>query len=311
MIDERLPLTEPSSLRHYEALLRRLPRSHPHYEQVLNTEGRERAGYFGEKEFLYYLNFVKQEPIFSLAGLRLLHDEHYFQIDHLLITPQLCLIIEIKHLTGTITFNDSNQMIQTTDHERIYTHPKLQANLQAKQLQHVLAHLGYQLPIQTLVVFTHRQGKLITQHPGLVTAPSFIHKYEEIIARYPTVLSESECSWLADQLSSRHMDRAINVMEKFKIREADLLKGVLCPDCAGQQMMRKHGAWYCPRCKSVDKRAHVQALKDYQILISDTISCREACEYLGVESRHVTRRLLLFAGCELIGDNRSAHYKIR
>ncbi|MCT6925759.1 hypothetical protein [Metasolibacillus sp.] len=84
--------------------------------------------------------------------------------------------------------------------------------------------------------------------------------------------------------------------------------GVRCV-CDSLAMQYKRTGWHCPNCGHRDKQAHIATLKEWFIFVKETISNREACEFLQVKDRHRTKRLLQSAGLIEVGGGRSTIYK--
>lgn len=51
----------PLRIRKLEAELKRLPESHPKYQEISDEYGRRMSGYRGEQSLTYYLSFLKEK----------------------------------------------------------------------------------------------------------------------------------------------------------------------------------------------------------------------------------------------------------
>ncbi len=142
MKDERkLPLR----LQQEEALARRIHKAHPLLPKILKSIGARKAGYRGEQNIDYHLTFLPQNKYTILRDLQLT-DQYPFQMDTVLLSPQLIFVIETKNITGTLFFDkNSNQMIRTIDNvEEGFPNPLLQVQRQTHQLKNWL--LQHKLP---------------------------------------------------------------------------------------------------------------------------------------------------------------------
>ncbi|WP_230502383.1 hypothetical protein [Sutcliffiella rhizosphaerae] len=82
-------------------------------------------------------------------------------------------------------------------------------------------------------------------------------------------------------------------MEKFSVLRHDIIGGAFCPECGPTLIMnRKYGRWECSVCTKKCKKAHVEPLKDYALLISPTITMCELIRYLRMENSITIRKLL-------------------
>ena len=92
---------------------------------------------------------------------------------------------------------------------------------------------------------------------------------------------------LAGKLVQAHVPENANVMEKYGIHAGELTKGVFCPECSAVPMSRKVGKWFCVKCHHQSVDAHLPALNDYKLLISNRISNRGARDFLQVGSPYI------------------------
>ena len=67
---------------------------------------------------------------------------------------------------------------------------------------------------------------------------------------------------------------------------------------------------YCTKCNKKSKDAHIRALRDYCLLFNETISNKEAREFLSVPSADVMKRILTSMGLQTVGNTRSIKYNL-
>ncbi|WP_407681684.1 nuclease-related domain-containing protein [Pseudalkalibacillus salsuginis] len=65
---------------------------------------KSKAGYKGEKMLEHYLGFLSDENYFIFHVLRLTSNDKYFQLDILLISVNMMVIIEVKNISGILLF---------------------------------------------------------------------------------------------------------------------------------------------------------------------------------------------------------------
>ncbi|MDQ0272324.1 nuclease-related domain-containing protein [Cytobacillus purgationiresistens] len=101
-------------MRQTEALLRRIREEHPLHTTILEDLRKLSAGYNGEKNTQYYLDFFEEPLIYHNIQLEEIHS--FFQIDFRLIHPRFVFIFECKNIFGELQFDSTfNQMIRTTN----------------------------------------------------------------------------------------------------------------------------------------------------------------------------------------------------
>ncbi|TYS61547.1 NERD domain-containing protein [Sutcliffiella horikoshii] len=118
-----------------DALHRRLSPQHEKYPQIESELGKRRSGDFGENSIDYYLSQSSGiQDCIIVKGARLLLNNHHFQMDILLLFPSFFILLETKHLTGTLLFDpDYQQLIQIKkedlNHEISRQEPILQVKM--------------------------------------------------------------------------------------------------------------------------------------------------------------------------------------
>ncbi|MED1204551.1 nuclease-related domain-containing protein [Heyndrickxia acidicola] len=105
----------PIKIQKIEALLRRIPITHPKRPLMEEELAKSYAGYRGEQSLDYHFKFLPEKNYLILHDLRLNNNEHsYFQVDSLLMSSKFLVIIEAKNISGSIIFDDHfNQLIRT------------------------------------------------------------------------------------------------------------------------------------------------------------------------------------------------------
>ncbi|MBW8351459.1 NERD domain-containing protein, partial [Bacillus sp. IITD106] len=121
-----------------EALLRRLPFSHPKRNLLQEELNISYAGYRGEQSMDYFLGQLPQNNYLIFQDLRIpLSENAYFQIDILLLTQSFFIIFEAKNISGHLYF-DFNQLIRTLDDKEETFHDPI---VQVQNQQYHLANL--------------------------------------------------------------------------------------------------------------------------------------------------------------------------
>src|SRR5690606_20435170 len=102
----------PLRLRKLEALIRRLPDSHPKLQEISDEYGRRMSGYRGEQSLQYYLSLLKQSNYFIFHNLRLpdISGKHFFEIDILLISSTFLSIIDAKHVNDIMKCPENDEI---------------------------------------------------------------------------------------------------------------------------------------------------------------------------------------------------------
>ncbi|WP_227937343.1 nuclease-related domain-containing protein [Alkalihalobacillus deserti] len=315
MIKKELKI--PLEVEQLRALLRRLPSNHPKHSLIEEKFATGMAGYRGEQSLDYYLNLLEPRKFFAFHDLRLFHQSSYFQIDLLLLSPCYFFIIEVKNIKGTIYFDDKfDQMIRILDgKETGFPNPLVQVSLQQEQFVKWLSnHKFPPVAVETLVVISHPSTIIKSSHsdPRLkqlihnANLPSKIKQFDH--ANKMEKLSTKDLRKLTSLLLKHHTPKTSNILQKFNLSETDLLSGVHCPICYFVPMRRKHGLWNCPQCHLNSKDAHLNAIKDYSLLISETITNKQLRGFLQLTSRSISAHLLKKMNLKSTGVTKGSVY---
>ncbi|WP_083910705.1 nuclease-related domain-containing protein [Salsuginibacillus kocurii] len=283
------PRTKSTELSKLETLARRLPARHPSAPRINDDLAQTRAGYHGEQSIEYYLHTAPASA-HLLHDLRLKGPHNYFQLDLLIITASTLHIIEIKNIAGTIHYDPRTGQATRTlagQTERI-RNPLHQIKRQHAALSHWLSARAHpQLPIHTTVIFTNPDTILDTN------CPAEFHQSEqlpELFQHYdPDTVPHTE---LSRDLAQSHKPLNRNLLEKYKIDRHALTRGVYCAHCESRLMQRQRYLWRCPSCAHTSRTAHHTALNEYALLFGNTITNKQAREFLNIRSRTTARTLL-------------------
>ncbi|WP_338778391.1 nuclease-related domain-containing protein [Metabacillus sp. FJAT-52054] len=303
-----------------QALQRRLPDNHPKVPQITEELKKRMAGYRGELAADYQLSLYSQDKQFIFQDLRLPSETSYFQMDTLLITSKYAIILEIKNIAGTIFFEPNfNQLIRTKDgQETAFADPILQTERLQFLLKQWFLNNGFpHVPIFSLVVISNPQTIIQSPHAYQAKlAEKIIHceklplKIKKIESDLNTdILTEKELRKLKRISMKEHSEADFPILDRFGLTHEDLLKGVFCPVCI-LKMERYKGGWYCLKCQNKYRNAHLEALNDYKLLISSTITNKEIRDYLQLVSPSSATKLLHSLNLKSTGQNKGRVYEL-
>src|SRR5699024_4724976 len=218
----------------------------------------------------------------------------FFQIDMLILCERYILIVEVKNWYGTIVFGENSQVtrIDSENKEEGFPNPIPQAKLQQYRLRRWLTSQGISnIPIDFLVVISFPSTIIKSAPPKNFIPEKVIHnsqlffKVNALEETYPLPkLKMNQLHNLSKWLLHAHTPEKKNILTEFKISRDELIKGVICPDCQAAPMLKKSRKWICPTCKCTSPEAHLRALHDFQLLISDQITNRDARDFLQIDS---------------------------
>ncbi|MFE8700616.1 nuclease-related domain-containing protein [Cytobacillus sp. FJAT-54145] len=314
------PKRVPLFLRKLRALQKRLPQNHPKLPLILEELSKREAGYKGESSLDYHLSFLDPNQYFIFHDLRLRFQTHYFQMDILIVSRSFIVILEVKNIAGSLFFDTIfNQLIRTKDGvETAFQDPLIQIQRQESNLKNWLLNKQIpDMPIFSLVVISN-------PHTIIRTPPKYHYLNYKIIrpeiisnkinhfeiTSEEVILTEKELKKLAKMINKEDTVLDSPILERFQIDSSELRKGVFCNSCGFLPMIRTHGSWYCPSCKTYCKNGHLQALNDYRLLVSNEITNMEMRKFLIISSRANTTRLLQSMNLSFIGNNKGRIYQL-
>jgi len=286
----------------YQALLERLPQTHPQRNKVESDFAKLLAGYRGEKNLRYHLSFLPDDEYHIFFDLHLSTNNLEFQIDCLLLSPHLSLIIESKNIAGTLFFDArSEQCVRVYNgKEEGFPNPILQATRHRILLQKWLKqHKFPPLPIESFVsiAFPTTIIKSVNDDTSIyekvIPAESAIHKIESLKQPYSNeFIKSNQLKFLSKMLLEKHSPTEFHILERLEINNKDILKGVKCPTCTNSIMLRNYGTWFCPRCLLHSKTAHEQTLLDFFLLLGPTLTNKQFRDFTLLSDRNTAAYLL-------------------
>ncbi|MGE7695887.1 nuclease-related domain-containing protein [Lysinibacillus sp. NPDC094177] len=296
-----------------QALVTRLHPTHPQYQNFQQELKNKEAGDFGEQ---YVMKELQQ--IALLNDCYILHNVTLpsalpMQIDILLIIPNAIILLEIKNIRGTVHFkNDPRQLIRTSDsgEVHVFTHPEIQLEQYIQGMKHFLDAQHVSIPIYGAVVFPFNNANIHREEgrlPILMAKelPIFLHKHLEKSKETKTMAEIKNI--ILSHLRNR---TPFPLCQYYQIDASALQRGVYCENCGRFGMQKLKIGWHCQMCQHRCRDAHVQSLKDYYMLVGETITNRECRDFLMIESEHVAKRILQKLQLPRGGSNKNSRYKL-
>lgn len=252
----------------------------------------------------YFLKFIPNEFIvmhdLRLKGIQ----QTFFQLDTILINKNFIVIVEVKHYSGHIYFDEGTKQILRKVNEVTegLPNPLSQVHRHKLQLNQFLLEKNYPLvPIVALAVFSNpsaiieTKGLPTAQRSAIIRSEFFPEKLESLEANYSQVrFSEKQLHSLVSSLRESHAPEQVNILKEYQLSISDLTLGVECPKCNQIKMDRniKFGYWSCLNCSFSSKDAHIVTLHDLSSLLIHPLTNKLARQILQLSSRHVVYRLL-------------------
>jgi hypothetical protein len=312
--------TKPIVIDKLESLLKRATFTDGQREEIQDALRKHVSGFRGEQSLDYFYRYLPKVSISYLHGIRILHQDYYFQMDTLIVTPKFLLIIESKNIAGHLHFESPyDPMIRTLNEvKEAFDNPVEQVKRQSYHLMEMLKSLkNPNIPIESLVVMTN--PKAITEfNPTYKEARSKVIKSSGLAAKFEELsnkhnlecLSQKEVKRLIKYLLKNHSPDDPDVCSIFRIQKDHLIRGVFCPNCKTNILQRRKRTWYCSICTKNYNKAHEAALIDYAHLISKSISNKACKDFLQLPSANQAYYLLRSLNLPYTGTRKSRIYHL-
>lgn len=312
------PRMIPLIVEEIDAVLSRIPLFHPKRAQLEEDRRNYMAGYNGEKQIDYHLDSYINGNALYFAGLRLIYENHAFQMDTLIVTPFFLLIIESKNIAGILNFEkDSTQVIREFNGKiQGFKNPIIQVALQRKYLMSWLKkHKFPQFPIIDLVGIADRRTIIKTTSDNRKIFEKLIHAdvLEEKINRF-------ESAYTTKQLNNRQLQKLHqlllredtpappSILKFHGIEQKELIPGNQCLNCKQYPLIRIANKWYCQKCRTYSKNVHINSIKDFFLIISTTITNKLCREFLMIDNPDIAKRVLTSLNLPTSGSNKNRQY---
>lgn len=298
-----------------QALYRRLPDCHPLREMIDKKIGMKIAGIRGESKLVkVFENYTFLDEIY------ILHDLSFYstgraQIDCLVITPNFALILEVKNIAGEMSFlMGTGQISRVLDNGQIdhFESPMVQIDRNSDLLFDLFRLKDIHMPILGAVVLSNATQKVNVQpnhYPVLFLGeiPSFIKRQ----IKNHTIIEPNQAKKIAEMLVNEHQPfNPFPICDRWHVDTACLKKGVFCTKCSEGMMKRHFGRWVCDECLHRDSFAHIQAIKEWFMLIGGVITNKECREFMSIQSPQLVTRMLKEINLTVEGRGRSTTYKM-
>ncbi|MEH7501972.1 nuclease-related domain-containing protein [Neobacillus drentensis] len=295
-----MELTPPNFLLQAEALERRIVENHRRMQDVKSKIRILRSGYNGEKTIKYYLEQIPEHKYHIFYGLRLPIGNTYFQIDTLLLSKKLILILDAKNHSGTLRFEKNQLIHEHAGNRDVYENPVAQVNRHKILLRHLFEKNKIPpIPIGNFVTVCKPSTEIIINQgyqeaaQKVIRAYDILKKIDELEERYTEKkLNQKTFNQVINLLKTQHTPQKIDILNFFQITEDELITGVQCPRCSYIPMDYKRSKWICNACILFSKDAHLNGINDYFLLIKSSFSNPEIRTFLHLPSSRSTTSFL-------------------
>lgn len=297
------------------ALERRLVRENVNRQRIREKLYNLEAGYGGECQYDKYLTeFKPRYPHAILHDVTLKHDNIFFQMDSLLITPSFIVVSEVKNIAEKIIVKSNPlQFIKEYDSgQRMpLRSPITEVERKIYFLENWLLERNVKIPIKGLVAFAYNNEMQIEEKPNMEIMFTYdVPGHLRTLPIEQEILGSHEIRSLANEIDKSHKNfNPFPMTKRFDIDPVEIVPGVICKKCGKFNVKWINRRWQC-HSWHVGKDEHMAAIEDWFMLIKKTMTNREFRYFAQLECRHVAKHLLGNAPTKLIGRGQNAHYEL-
>lgn len=292
----------------------RMDANHPTMAVLSSKQSIIEAGIGGEQQVAEVLGRYKLPFRNNIFHDLSLSSDSYFQIDHLLKTPNYGVILETKNMAGSLEFRDNPpQLIQKREDGQIkyYESPVVQLERNIELFSAWLYERNIDLPLYGAIVLAYpKQHVEIPPADTKILFPNLVPPYIKSLPQQGKRLDTSTFNWLSAELLRCHQTYIPKpICESYQIPIQDVQPGVRCVSCGKIGMIKIPRSWHCPVCKVNNHLAHEPTLVEWFLVVKRTITNRECREFLGVDI-HTAKRILLSMDLKRCGTFRDRSYRM-
>ncbi|WP_342542054.1 NERD domain-containing protein [Paenisporosarcina sp. FSL H8-0542] len=304
----------PAGLFSLRRLHRRLSVNHPQFTDINQDLYNSNAGHAGEAYIDSVLSTIHFPiPHILLPNIRI-HEKDIpsTQIDILIFTTAYALIIEVKNWSGTISFQQVGQVLQTKDGiVRSMDCPTVQADYYVGNLLDWFVKHDTQLPVHRIVSFPFASTLLIgAENRGIHSAkelPIILRKLNKL----PQQLTHYQFQTLSRKLQEANLPfEHATACQKYGIHPSDLLKGIFCPKCESRLLKKSNRVYVCSSCLHIPDNPFYDTMIDWFTLVGNQITNRQLRLFAGVDKSYTVGYFMKKSNFPYSGQNKGTIYHV-
>lgn len=301
-----------------KAALRRLPANYPERSYLEKELHNIEAGIRGEnrlrKKFIEYYSNEKYEILWDV---NLALENWFVQIDGLLLTERVAIIIESKNISGDLYFDNVTDEFYRIDNMGLKTvmdNPAIQVEKHIRFLGAWFNNYSIGLPVEGLLVFTAKQSALknLPNNTPVCRIHYMVEKLFKIMKSHPTPVytqnSLNNFRQLIEKNQTPYKQKPISL--HYSIKQTEFIKGIYCNFCDVPTVERRQQTWYCRQCGARNNTALLEAVREYFAIIGGPVTNKSIREFTGFNDRHIVKRLLTSYGFQAKGKTKNRRYFI-
>lgn len=299
--------------------IRRLEENTPDREFLERELFLAEAGIRGEKRLQKkFIEFYSTEPFEILWNTSLTLGNWPVQIDGLLLTQKVVVILESKNISGELHFENKTGEFYRYDANGVKTimdNPAVQVEKHMRFMRMWFAENKIRLPVDGMLVFTALKAELCSLPQNIRTCRhhQMIELLFKTIEEYPASSQQNRHTLkkyrktIENQLTP-YIQKPIAL--QYSLDPSLFKHGIYCETCKTFNVHRSRRRWQCGVCGITSANAGEESVMDYFALFGFQANNEEIRKFLKYNDRHVVKRLLSQSLFTKDGSRRHSKYSL-
>lgn len=277
------------------------------------------AGIRGEKRLQKkFVEFYSSEPFEIIWNTSLTLGNWPVQIDGLLLTQKVAVILESKNISGELHFeNRTGEFFRydTNGVKTIMDNPAVQVEKHIRFMRMWFAENKIPLPVDGMLVFTALKAELCSLPQNIRTC-RYHHMIEllfKTIEEYPTSPQQSRHALkkyrkIIEKQLTPYTQKPIAV--QYSLAPHLFKQGIYCETCKTFHVSRRQRRWQCEECETISVNAGEEVVLDYFVIFGFQANNEKLRKFLNLDDRHIVKRLLSQKILTKDGSRRHSKYSL-
>ena len=278
------------------------------------------AGIRGEKRLQKkFVEFYSSEPFEILWNTSLSLGNWPVQIDGLLLTPKVAVVLESKNISGELHFENKTGEFYRYDARGVKTimdNPAVQVEKHMRFMRTWFAENRIPLRVDGLLVFTALKAELCSLPQNIRTC-----RHHHMIELLFTTIEEYPPSSQQNRHALKKYRKTIEskltpyiqkpIAVQYSLDSHLFKQGIYCEACKNFSVNRNRRRWQCGTCGKFSTNAGEEAVLDYFAIFGFQANNEKLRKFLKVDDRHIVKRLLSQEILTKDGSRRHSKYSLK
>ncbi|MFN7253226.1 MAG: nuclease-related domain-containing protein [Anaerobacillus sp.] len=264
-------------------------------------------GYLGELAFDGM--FDQQESDWLILNDILLEiNNSMFQLDKVVITPDITYLFEVKNYEGDYYIEENNwYSLAKTE----IKNPILQLQRSQSSLRRLLKQIGYDFSVEAYLIFINPEFHLYNAPLSFpIIYPTQLNRFLNQLKAKKHYIKDKQNKFAEKLLSLHVIDNPYNRLPKYQYE--NLKKGIICNFC-GSYITETTERFYfvCNKCRKKERieNALLRSIDEFRLLFpNEKLTTNKLYDWCKIISSKKMIRRVLLQNFEHVGWGKSSYY---